>query len=392
MKKRPAPTASGDDSPVRVALLGSRFMGRAHANAWAQAGRFLEPRRAARVDVVAAKDEASVAAFARRFGIPRALGDWRAAVADPAIDLVDVALPNDLHVETSLAALAAGKHVACEKPLAKDLDGARALRDAARGAKRLRTFVWHNYRRCPAVGLAYRLLREGRLGRVLHVRATYLQSWGGPETPHSWRFERRRAGSGAHGDLNAHLVDLARFLVGEPVEEVHGAVARTFVKERTGDDGRRRKVDVDDAVLFLATFRGGAAASFEATRLAHGSLNDLGITINGEAGSLRFRFEDMNVLEYCDAADGPRVGGYRRVMATHAGDHPYVAGWWPDGHGLGYEHGFVNMAADVLRVLDGEAPELPLPDFADGYETLRVLEAASRSAASRSAVKLSEVV
>jgi predicted dehydrogenase len=251
--------------------------------------------------------------------------------------------------------------------------------------------VWHNYRRCPAIGLAYRLLREGRLGRVLNVRATYLQSWGGPATPMSWRFDRKRAGSGAHGDLNAHLVDLARFLVQEPIVEVHGAVTRTFVAERTGDGGRPVRSDVDDATSFLASFAGGATASFEATRLAHGHLNDNTVEIDGERGALRFSFEDMNVLWWCDAADGPRTGGRRRVMATHAGDHPYVDRWWPDGHVLGYEHGFVNMAADVLRVLAGAPPELPLPDFEDGYETMRVLEAALRSAERRAAVPLSEV-
>jgi predicted dehydrogenase len=392
LKSNSEPAKAGAAAAVRIALIGQRFMGRAHANAWSQAGKFFDLARPARLEATAGRDAEASSAFAERWGFRRVVTDWRTLVADPEVDLVDVATPNDLHAAPALAALAAGKHVACEKPLAGTLDDARLLRDAAKNARRAKTFVWHNYRRCPAIGLAYRLLREGRLGRVIHVRATYLQSWGGPETPSSWRFEKRRAGSGAHGDLNAHLVDLARFLVQEPVVEIHGAVARTFVKERVGDDGRRKKSDVDDAVLFLATFKGGATASFEASRLAHGHLNDNAIEINGEGGSLAFSFEDPNVLRFCDAADGPRVGGWRRVVATHAGDHPYVERWWPDGHGLGYEHGFVNMAADMLRVLAGEEPELPLPDFADGYETCRVLEAALLSARSRAAVKLAEVV
>ncbi len=385
------PTSSGDSEAVRIAMIGQKFMGRAHANAWSQANRFFSLKRGAALEVVAARDGAAVVEFASRWGFRRGSGDWREAVADPSVDLVDVATPNDLHAEPALKALAAKKHVACEKPLAGTLADARLLRDAAKAARKQKTFVWHNYRRCPAVGLAYRLLRENRLGRVLQLRATYLQSWGGPETPMSWRFEKKRAGSGAHGDLNAHLVDLARFLLADEVAEIHGAVARTFVTERLGDDGRKKKSDVDDAVLFLASFKGGAVGSFEATRLAHGHLNDNTFEINGEKGSLRFSFEDMNVLWFADAADGPRTGGFRRVVATSAGNHPYVDRWWPDGHGLGYEHGFVNMAADILRVLGGEEPELPLPDFADGYETCRVLEAALQSAKHRTAVKLSEV-
>lgn len=385
------PTSSGDPDFVRVALIGQKFMGRAHANAWAQANKFFPLRRSATLDVVAARDAAEIGAFAHRWGFRRSSVDWKEVVADPMVDLVDVVTPNDLHAAPAIAALASGKHVACEKPLAGTLADARAMRDAAKAARRRKTFVWHNYRRCPAVGLAYRLLREGKLGAVRHVRATYLQSWGGPETPMSWRFEKKKAGSGAHGDLNAHLIDLARFLLADEVSEIHGAVARTFVAERLGDDGKKRKSDVDDALLFLASFKGGAVASFESTRVAHGHLNDNTVEIDAEHGSLRFSFEDMNVLWFCDAADGPRTGGWRRVMATSAGNHPYVDRWWPDGHVLGYEHGFVNMAADILRVLAGDEPELPLPDFADAYETCRVLEAALLAAKNRCAVKLSEV-
>jgi predicted dehydrogenase len=256
----------------------------------------------------------------------------------------------------------------------------------------VKTFVWFNYRRCPAVALAQKLVREGRIGKVHHVRAHYLQDWGGPETPLLWRFKRRLAGSGAHGDLNAHIVDMARFLLGEEVSEVHGAIERTFVKQRTIPGTRRKgRSDVDDCVLFLASFTGGATASFEATRLAHGHQNDNSIELNGDKGSLRFDFEDMNLLHLCEAADGPRTGGWRRIMCTSAGNHPYAAAWWPDAHVLGYEHGFVNMAADVIRAVAGRKPEVPLPDFEDAYQTQRVLEAALIAARERRAVKLSEV-
>ncbi len=389
MKK---PTRSAATSPLGIGLIGQKFMGRAHSNAWGQVNRFFALPRRAELAVVAGRDGAELAGFAERFGWKRHTTDWRTLAADASVDLVDVSTPNDLHAEPAIAMLEAGKHVACEKPLAGTLDHARAMRDAARKARRCRTFVWFNYRRAPAVGLAWRLVREGRLGKILHVRARYLQSWGGPKTPSSWRFQKARAGSGAHGDLNAHIVDLARFLTGDEIAEIHGAVARTFVHERANPDGRgRTKSDVDDCVAFVASFAGGATATFEATRLAHGHLNDNTIELNGEKGSVRFSFEDMNVLWFCDAADEPREGGWRRVMCTAAGQHPYVANWWPDGHVIGYEHGFVNMAADIVRVLCGSEPELPLPDFADAFETARVLEAALRSARERKAVRLRDV-
>jgi predicted dehydrogenase len=374
-------------------------MGRAHSNAWAQANRFFDLPRNAVLHTVAARDERSLVAFARKFSWEHSTTDWRSIAEDPAVDLVDVSTPNDAHKDASIAMIEAGKHVACEKPLAGTLVDARAMRDAAAKAKRrVKTFVWFNYRRCPAIGLAWQLMREGKLGRIYHVRARYLQSWGGPKTPMSWRFEKKRAGSGAHGDLNAHIVDMARFLTGEEITEIHGAVARTFIKERVVSSAKgersskKAKSDVDDAVLFLASFQSGALASFEATRVATGKLNANSIEIDGEKGSLAFDFEDLNVLRYHDATLGPRTAGWRRIVATSAaGGHPYVANWWPDAHMLGYEHGFTNMAADILRVLGGEKPELPLPDFEDAYQTQRVLEAAMRSAKARRGVRLDDV-
>lgn len=408
--------------PLQVALIGQKFMGRAHSNAWGQVNRFFELPRTVGMRTVAGRDERELAAFARRWGWAKHTTDWRTIAEDPEVDLVDVSTPNDVHAEPSIAMLEAGKHVACEKPLAGTLADARRMRDAAAKAARARsakhgrerggpkTFVWFNYRRCPALALAWQLVREGKLGRLYHVRARYLQSWGGPDTPLLWRFRKNRAGSGAHGDLNAHIVDLARFLTGEEVVEIHGAVSRTFITERAipgedatkgrslggkgGGKGSRKKgkSDVDDAVLFLASFSGGAVASFEATRLATGHLNANSIELNGEKGALRFDFEDMNVLEYHDATLGPRTTGWRRILATSAtGKHPYAASWWPDAHVLGYEHGFTNMAADVVRAVCGKEPVVPLPDFADAYETQRVLEAALVSARERCAIRLADV-
>lgn len=380
--------------PFPIALIGQRFMGRAHSNAWSQVTRFFDSELQPVLHTIAARDSEGLAPFARRWGWLNSTTDWKRIAREDAVELVDIGTPNDVHREQALVMLAAGKHVACEKPLASTLEDARAMADAAKKAakKGVRTFVWFNYRRCPAVALAYKLVREGRLGRILHVRARYLQDWGGPQTPLSWRFQRKVAGSGAHGDLNAHIVDMARFLVAEEVSEVHGAIERTFVKERPlpGKKGETGKSDVDDVVLFLASFAGGATASFEATRLAIGHQNDNGIELNGEKGSLRFSFEDMNVLELCEGGDA-RTGGWKRIMCTSAGNHPYAAAWWPDAHVIGYEHGFTNMAADVLRTLAGLEPEVPLPDFADAYQTQRVLEAALQSARQRRAIKLSQI-
>jgi predicted dehydrogenase len=378
---------------LNVGLIGQRFMGRAHSNALAQVGHFfdlpLEPVR----HTIAGRDAEELARFAKRWGWGRSTTRWRDLAEDPEIGLVDIGTPNHVHAEQALALLEARKHVACEKPLAGTLDDARAMRDAARRARGCRTFVWYNYRRCPAAGFAHKLVRENRLGRIYHVRAAYLQSWGGPETPLLWRFQKRYAGSGAHGDLNAHIVDMARFLVGEAVQEVRGAVARTFIEERRLPDGKAMgRSDVDDALLFLATFEGGATASFEATRLAHGHENRNTIELNGERGSLRFDFESMNELGFFDAEDGAREQGWKRIVCTSAaGKHPYAANWWPDAHVLGYEHGFVNMAADILASLSGGEPVVPLPDFADAFETQRVLEAALLSAREGCAVPLAEV-
>jgi predicted dehydrogenase len=381
-----------------IALIGQKFMGRAHSNAWGQAPRFFDLPLEVALDTIAARDREELEAFARRFGWARVSTDWRDLASDDRIDLVDIGTPNHVHAEQAIAMLEAGKHVACEKPLAGTLDDARAMRDAAakaRGKKRgkgARTFVWFNYRRCPAVALAHLLVKQGRIGRVLHVRATYLQNWGFADTPLLWRFQKKLAGSGAHGDLNAHVIDMARFVTGEEIVAIDGAAARTFYEERT-IPGRKQKgrSDVDDALLFLASLAGGGIASFEASRVAHGHQNRNTLEVNGEKGSLRFDFEDMNLLWYLDAGDDPMVAGWRRIMCTDAEHHPYAGNWWPAAHVLGYEHGFVNMAADIVRVLGGETPVVPLPDFDDAYQTQRVLEASLLAAKNRCAVKLREV-
>ena len=226
--------------PLGVGLIGTKFMGRAHSVAWSGAPRFFDLPAPA-LACVAGRDAGETLEFGRRWGWTRSTADWRDLVRDPAVQLVDVAVPNNLHAAMSVAALEAGKHVACEKPLAGTLPDARRMRDAARKAARrgVRTFVWFNYRRAPAVALMHRMVRQGKIGRIYHVRATYLQDWGGPSTPMLWRFDASAAGSGAHGDLNAHIVDMARFVTGEEVVEVNGAVERTFVERRSAAPARR---------------------------------------------------------------------------------------------------------------------------------------------------------
>jgi len=389
---------------VNVALIGQKFMGRVHSNAYLKVSRFFDLPLEPVMHTVCGRDERQLRSFARRWGWANYSTNWRRVVADEEIDLVDVAVPNNLHAPMSIAAIEAGKAVACEKPLAATLSQAREMAHAAR-QYRAKTFVWFNYRRCPAVALAHRLVRRGRLGKIYHVRACYLQDWGGPQTPLLWRFDKRRAGSGAHGDLNAHIVDMARFITGDEIVEICGAISETFIEYRrlvaegpggaiaSGTRGRRKKgkSTVDDCVLFLARFASGAVASFEATRLASGNQNRNTIEINGSRGSIRFDFERMNELQYYDAEADPAVAGWTRIMCTKAGEHPYADAWWPDAHIIGYEHGFVNMLADVMRMLAGKRPVVPMPDFDDALKTQIVLEAALLSAKRKRWVKISEL-
>lgn len=390
---------------INIALIGQKFMGRAHSNAYLKVERFFNVPIKPVMHTIAGLDLISLAPFADRWGWKNYGTNWKDVVKDPAIGLVDISTPNHMHAEQALAAISAGKHVACEKPLAGTLKDARLMKNAAARSRRSKTFVWFNYRRCPAVAFARQLIQEGRLGRILHVRAHYLQDWGGADTPMGWRFQKKYAGSGAHGDLNAHMIDMARFLTGKEFVEVLGAIAETFVPDRVTPPTSRKtggrvtqkkkptrtKVDVDDAIAFLARLEGGVMATFEASRLAHGHQNDNSIEINGELGSLRFNFEDMNRLAYYDARDEKAIAGWRSIMCTSAGNHPYAGAWWPDAHIIGYEHTFVNMIADILAVLGGEEPIVPLPDFGDAYETQRVLEASMLAAKHRAAVKLSEI-
>ena len=389
---------------MNVALIGQGFMGRTHSNAWGQVAKFFKPPLRPIMHTVFGTPEENPKVFADNWGWQSASTDWQALVRSPEVGLIDVVTPNFMHAPVAKAAIAAGKPCACEKPIAGTLSEAREMAQAAQKAG-VKTFVWFNYRRVPAVALAHQLVKQGKLGAIRHVRAAYLQDWADEKVPLVWRFDKSLAGSGAHGDLNAHIIDMTRFVTGEEITEISGAIAETFIKERklmagTSSGGIAAgvkaspgmgPVTVDDAVLFLARFSGGAVASFEAARQATGNQNRNGFEINGAKGSLKFDFERMNELQYYDATLPRAVQGWSTIMCTHGADHPYVANWWPDAHLIGYEHGFTNQAYDILRVLAGEAPTVPIPDFNDAYQTQRVLEAALVSATERRPVPMDEV-
>jgi predicted dehydrogenase len=384
---------SPDRPTLGVGLIGYAFMGAAHSQAWRTAPHFFDLPLRPDLRVLAGRDATRVAEAAGKLGWAGTETDWRRVVERDDVALVDVCTPGDTHAEIAIAALEAGKHVLCEKPLANSVAEAEAMAEAAaRAATRgVRSMVGFTYRRVPAIGLARTLVAEGRLGRIRHVRAAYLQDWiADPSAPMSWRLEKDKAGSGALGDIGAHVVDLTQYITGETVTGV-SALLETFVKERplpaaagslSGVAGQGMgQVTVDDAAVFLGRFSGGAVATFEATRFALGRKNGIRIEINGSEGSLAFDFEDMNVLEFFDGADPAERAGFRRIIVTEP-EHPYVAAWWPAGHGLGYEHGFTHQVVDLVTAIAKD--EDPTPSFADGLQVQRVLDAVERSAAADS--------
>ncbi|PJJ73359.1 putative dehydrogenase [Diaminobutyricimonas aerilata] len=382
-------------APLRVAIIGTGFMGRMHAHAWRTAPRFFDLPRGVEAALLAGSDASRAVTAAAAFGVPESTDDWRSAVTRDDIDIVDICTPGDTHVEIALAALAAGKHVLCEKPLANDLaDAERMAAEAESAATRgVVSMCGFSYRRTPALSLARRLIEQGRVGEVRHVRAQYLQDWlSDPDAPFTWRLDRTRAGSGALGDIGAHSIDTAQWLTGSDITGV-SAMLRTFVPsrphldERVGLGGRgsadapRQEVTVDDAAAFTATFADGALGVFEATRMATGHRNSNRIEINGDRGAISFDFADMNGLRFYDATLPAGEQGFRRIEVTEP-EHPYADAWWPAGHGLGYEHLFSHQVVDFVRaVVDGGTVH---PTFAEATQVQRVLDAVDRSAAEQS--------
>ncbi len=375
---RPSETPAG----LGVGMVGYAFMGRAHSLAWTTVDRVFDVPLRPRLAAVCGRDKAAAQAVADRFGWAAAETDWRALIDRDDVDLIDISAPGDLHAPIAIAALEAGKHVLCEKPLANTLAEAEAMKAAADAAYPggARAMVGFNYRRVPALALARRLVDEGRIGPLRHFRAVYLQDWlADADAPMTWRMQAERAGSGALGDLGAHIVDLARYLTGDEITGV-SAISETFVASRPLADGSGMgAVTVDDAVVFTGRLASGALASFEVTRCATGRKNGLRVELNGSAGSLAFDLERLNELEFFDAGEDGATSGFRRILVTE-GSHPYLSGWWPPGHTLGWEHTFTHQARDLLTAI--AAGEQPSPSFADGLAVQRVLDAVARSAAS----------
>ena len=383
---------------LRVGMVGYGFMGKAHSNAWRQAPRFFPLKAHVELHTLCGRSAAGVQAARLQLGWQNSATDWRDVVESPLIDVVDINTPNDSHAEIAIAAARAGKHILCEKPLALTTKQAEAMLAAVQKAKIVH-MVCHNYRRIPAIVLAKKMIGEGALGQVYHYHARYAQDWlADPEFPLKWRLQKGIGGSGAHGDINVHILDLARYLVGE-FKEVCGLM-QTFIKERplSGEPGKiqspaakalekRGKVTVDDAVTFIGRFENGALANLEATRVALGRKNHITVEINGSKGSLYFDFEDMNRLKFFNQDDPKDRQGFRDIIVTQPnGIHPYIANWWGSGHVLGYEHPFVHAVADFVNAcVEGKPVQ---PTFEDGLKNQRVLEAVEQSANTGRWVKL----
>ena len=382
---------------LRVAMVGHGFMGAAHSQAWRTAPRFFDLGAEPEMAVIVGRDPERTEAARQQYGWQAASTDWRAVVADPDIDVVDVVSPGSSHVEIAIAALQAGKHVLCEKPLANTVAEAEAMTAAADAARAqgVRAMVGFSYRRVPAIAFARQLVQDGRIGTVRQVRALYLQDWLADEDgPMTWRLDKSLAGSGALGDIGAHAIDLVEHVTGASLATVSGTL-ETFVTERplmaegVGLSGtassERGQVTVDDAAFFTARLGGGAAdgaiGTFEATRYATGRKNGLTLEISGSEGAIQFDLEAMNELRLYESNAPAGEQGFRRILVTEP-EHPYMAAWWPTGHLIGYEHTFSHQVKDFVDAIVAGAD--PSPSFADGLHVQRVLDAVERSAAAGS--------
>ncbi|HOB19930.1 MAG TPA: Gfo/Idh/MocA family oxidoreductase [Candidatus Atribacteria bacterium] len=366
---------------LNVGLVGYKFMGKAHSNALQRIGMFFDPSLKIQMKAICGRDEEWVKQSAQKYGWESYETSWEKLVKRDDIDMIDITAPSNVHKEIAIAAAESKKHIFCEKPLALDLKDAREMLKAAEDHE-VKHQIGFNYRFAPAVRLAKKLIDQGKIGTIYHFRALYLQDWiMDPEFPLVWRLNKDIAGSGSLGDLGAHIIDLARYLVGE-FDKVIG-MSKTFIKERpivekmTGLSGRaqdsaaRGKVTVDDATLFLAEFKNGALGSFEATRFGNGHKNGMSFEINGSKGSLRFEFERMNELQYYSAEDEAGTQGFRTIQVTED-VHPYGGIWWPVGHVIGYEHTFVHELYEFVEAIAHDRP--PEPDFNDGVKCSQVLE------------------
>lgn len=363
-------------------MIGYRFMGRAHSNAWRQAPRFFPLKGNIELHTICGRSQSNVHNARVQLGWEHSTTDWREIVDSPLIDIVDISTPTDSHAEIAIAALKNGKHVLCEKPLGLNLKQCEQMFAAAQKSRAVH-MVCHNYRRIPAIALAKKMISEGVLGRIYHFRARYAQDrLADREFPVDWRLQKEHSGSGVHSDINSHIIDLARYLVGE-FKEVCGLV-HTFIPERPVADPAGKavrkmgKVTVPDSAAFLGWMDNKVLANLEATRYAPGRKNHIELEINGEKGSIYFDFEDMNRLKFYNVDDPKDRRGFRDIQVTERdGIQPYVGHWWPPGHGIGYEHTFIHTVADFVNACAEGKPVHPT--FEDGLKNQRVLTAVEES-------------
>ncbi|VTS02521.1 Gfo/Idh/MocA family protein [Tuwongella immobilis] len=377
--------------PLNIALIGTGFMGRTHSNAYRKVRNFFNVPYDPVLKVVCARDAAKTKAFADTWGYESTESDWRKVIERKDVDVIDICTPNNLHAEIAIAAAEAGKMILCEKPLS--MDGPQGLKMVEAVEKAgVPNMVWYNYRRVPAVTLAKKLIAEGKLGRIFHYRAKFLQDWTiNPELPQGgnglWRLDASVSGSGVTGDLLAHCIDTAIWLNGD-MDEVC-AMTETFVKERKHTEtGQVQKVSIDDASAFLARFDNGSLATFESTRYARGHKALYTFEINGEHASIFWDLHDLHRLQYFDYRDASETRGWKSIHITD-GDHPYMSHWWVPGLQIGYEHTFVHQVADFLEAVGkGEKAQ---PDFREAYRTQLILDAVLKSAADHNWQKVEHV-
>ena len=373
---------------MRVAMIGYGFMGAAHSQGWRVAPRFFDLPAQPEMSLLVGRNGGAVAEAAAKWGWAETTTDWREAIRRDDIDVIDIVTPGDSHAAIAIAALEAGKHVLCEKPLANTVDEAAAMADAAASAaaRGVYAMVGFTYRRVPAATFARELVTGGAIGEVRQVRAEYLQDWLVDETaPLAWRLQKEHAGSGALGDIGAHAIDLSQFITGQRLTGVSGIIdtvvtERPLLAEGSGLSGTAGTgfgtVTVDDVALFNGRFEGGALGSFVASRMSTGRKNALRIEVSGSRGAIAFDLEDLNALGYYDRTAPADRQGFSKILVTEP-EHPYVASWWPAGHMLGYEHGFVHQAKDFIEAI--ATGTQPRPSFADGYQVQRVLGAVEQS-------------
>jgi predicted dehydrogenase len=371
---------------IAIGMIGYKFMGKAHSNAYRQIGQFFDLPLTPRLKTISGRDKPKVEKMAQRWGWENAVDDWRRIIDDPEIKVVDICSPNNTHREIAIAAFKAGKIVACEKPLAMNGAEAEQMAAAARKSGKINT-VWFNYRRVPAIAFARQLIDEGRIGRVYHFRALYLQDWTmDPSVPLLWRMDKDVAGSGVTGDLHSHIVDLSNFLAGD-IESVAGT-SKIFIDERERPEGGKSKVEIEDASIFVAKYTNGAIGHFEATRFANGRKNGNTFEINGEVGSLYFDLEDMSRLWYFDSREPKHIQGWRKISVWEE-VHPYMKQWWVPGCAIGYEHTFGNQAADLMNAIAQNKPMQP--NFDDGLKCQLVLDAVMEASSSDRWVRVKQM-